>query len=166
MIQGKTHVYRTSIDFDLLDAGSVVHHPNYLVLCERARSQAITDAGYPAKELWRDGFALALTESRSSYLRPLGLSDSVVILTKLESCYGVRLVVRQCISLVGNESACPSQGYQSEWLDLGGVAYTLDVTLACVRLSPIRSVRFPERLLTALNLPLGRKKTSEDEATL
>lgn len=122
----------------------------------------MSDAGYPVKELWNDGFALALTETRSRYRRPLGLADPILILTKLESSSGVRLLVRQSIFVVQGDGIHPSDGFHSEWFELGNAAYSLDVTLTCVRLFPIRSARFPERLIEVLKVSTERKQGCED----
>ena len=78
----ETHIFPLQIDFDLLDAGKVVHHPNYLVLCERARAKALDDVEYPHSEMLKENMSFALTETHSKYLKPALLGDKLSILTR------------------------------------------------------------------------------------
>ena len=78
----QTHVFPLTIDFDLLDAGNVVHHPNYLVLCERARSKALDDVNYSHGQLLKEQTSFVLTETHSKYLKPALLGQKLSVLTK------------------------------------------------------------------------------------
>lgn len=154
MIQNKQHFFNTEITFDLLDPGMAVYHPNYLVLCDRARTKALFDAGYPLKELWDDGFALALRENNSDYFKPATMSQTLTIITTTTDYSGSTLKVQQKIVPSDIFSKNILQGYleSDDVIDPKQVIYQVSMTLVCVRLNPIKPTRLPERLVNALKL--------------
>jgi YbgC/YbaW family acyl-CoA thioester hydrolase len=155
MILNKVHAFRTSITFDLLDAGNVVYHPNYLVLCERARNAGLMAAGYSFREMWTQGLALAVVEVRSKYSRALELDQDIVILTLTTGTSGTRLFIHQDIILssrLDSKSLETGFDYQTLKLEKKEILYEVDYTLACVKLNPLKSCRFPEALVSALEL--------------
>lgn len=155
MILNKLHVFHTCIDFDLLDAGYVVYHPNYLVLCERARNAALMDAGYSFQKLWYEGMALAVIDCHSKYFKPLAFGQKIAILTKLTNSTGTRLSVTQEIldltSLPENISPnCFNEIlFQPAKKDL---YFQTDFILAAVTLNPLKGTRIPKELVNALQL--------------
>lgn len=150
MILGKTHAFPVTIDFDHIDAGNVVYHPNYLILCERARNAALKDAGYSMKEIWRDGYALALVENTSKYLKSALFGETYWIFTRCTEMTGVALEVhQQMVALSGPLPPAPGF-HESLPENLGRVHYDLRVKIVCVNLNPLRVARFPERLKRAL----------------
>ena len=157
MILDKPHLFHTEISFDLLDPGMVVYHPNYLVLCDRARSAALADVGYSIKNLWDDGFALALRESKSEYYKPAMFSQAVTIVTVTKGCSRSTLNVQQ--QMVPSEIFANQQvGNVAEvvaTLDSKQVIYEVSMLLVCVKLNPIRPSRLPDRLIHALELPIN-----------
>jgi acyl-CoA thioester hydrolase len=157
MIHGKSHFYWTAIDFDLLDAGNVVYHPNYLILCERARNRALRDAGYDFKDLWADGFALALSETKTRYMRPAEFGDSIVIVTKMLGGSGVRFEVEQTMVRAA-VSYGTVQGFSSpvDPKEFGEELFSLWVCLACVKLNPVRPSRPPVKLMECLQFKTAK----------
>lgn len=157
MIVGKPHIHRQIVDFDLLDAGSVVHHPNYLVICERARNAALDDAGYPPAELWADGYALALVSSTSRYLRGATLGQRLVVLTTVARQERTILAARQRILPAAAIAGEMLQGFVEtipEHSDKD-LIYTVDLSLTCVKMNPLRATRFPQKLAEKLAIPAG-----------
>lgn len=155
MIQNKTHIYSCEISFDLLDPGQVVYHPNYLVLCDRARADALKAAGYSSSELWRDGFALALRENTSEYFRPILMGQSIIILTHTTLIKGASLRVTQ--QIVDSTYLEPlklvppflDEIFEPETKDL---LHRVRLLLVCVQLQPFRPARLPIKLVQSLGV--------------
>ena len=165
MILNKLHIHRLSVEFDLLDAGNVVYHPNYLILCERARNAALSEAGYTFKEMWSAGNALAIVESNSKYMRAIEYGQDLAILTLATDSTGTRLTVHQDIVLA---SSLPldfqSPGYKSVRIEAPkkDIFYQVDFTLASVKLNPIKPSRHPEGLSKALGLSTRTEATGSE----
>lgn len=58
-------------EFEDLDAGGVVHHPNYIKLCERARNRWLAEFGITFNNLKIIDIALAIRSIKADYLRPI-----------------------------------------------------------------------------------------------
>jgi acyl-CoA thioester hydrolase len=155
MIFDKLHIQTVEVPFHLVDAGRVLYHANYLILFDQARSQALRQAGYPAAELWNDGFALALVESTSRYFRPAALGQKISILTTTVAATGSSLKVRQHMV---PSSALPDGFYPAAALAPNEKTrlHTAELTLVCVKLEPLRPARIPARLVEALNIAAAR----------
>lgn len=70
------------IEFDDLDAGGVVYHPNYIRLCERARNRWLGEYGITFTGLKKIDVALAIRTIRADYLKPL-FHESVCVTMKI-----------------------------------------------------------------------------------
>ncbi len=165
MIFNKTHYFRCSVSFDLIDLAGVVYHPHYLVLCERARHHALKQAGYAVEDMMRDGYAFPIRENHSEYFRPIFLGENVVILTDLQEVIGARLkVVQTLIYEKDFTSLMPNVSHLSDFLDRTDIPcdekkilHRLSLTLVCATLHPLKISRFPKLLIEALQLPEPRK---------
>jgi YbgC/YbaW family acyl-CoA thioester hydrolase len=163
MISNQLHVYQTIVDFDLIDAGNVVYHPNYLILCERARNAALFDAGCSFQELWSEGIALALAECHSRYVRPLVFAQKIAVITTLKEYSGTRLMVHQeMISADSLSTEEYSDGFSKVLFEptKKDVYFQADFVLASVTLNPLKATRLPKKLADALNLRVA-SRTSE-----
>lgn len=157
MVYQKVHVHHLTVEFDWLDAGGVVYHPNYLIICDRARSAALSQAGYSVGELWKDGFALALVETHTRYLKPALLGQALSVLTATSQVTPVRITVSQKLVQLsegarttlneGFHSSIPTEAIQT-------LFYTAEITAANIDLKRFRSTPFPPRLIEALQLKI------------
>lgn len=163
MILGRSHIHRQTIDFDLLDAGNVVYHPNYLIICERARNAALEAAGYSFPELWSDGYALALVSSSSKYLKPATVGLQVVVLTTATRETRLTLAVRQELVPLAAFDAPLESGFVNVLPSFAEkeLIYAADISLTCVKMNPLRATRFPARLVEALAIPSGAVAVGE-----
>ena len=156
MILNKYHFYYTQVDFDLLDAGGVVHHPNYLVLCERARTLALEDAGVSTTTLWNDGIALAVVDAKLNFNRALTMNESICIITHCSGFSAVKLMVNQKIIAASSDKnkitlASPYSD-SNLTIEKTNLFFNLDLILACVSLKPLKATRLPETLIQKLAL--------------
>jgi acyl-CoA thioester hydrolase len=62
---------KVEVEFEDLDAGGVVYHPNYIKLCERARSRWFQQHGIEFMALKQMDVALAVRAIKADYLRPI-----------------------------------------------------------------------------------------------
>ena len=125
---GKTHRYEVRVYFEDTDAGGIVYHANYLRFAERARTEAMRDAGAPHAELAaQHGLMFVVRRIKIDYLRPARLDDLVVVETETLDLRGATAKLRQSFSVDGNPVA------------------EADVDLACIRVADGRASRIPPR---------------------
>ena len=156
------HRFDTKIRYNDLDMFTVTYHPNYLVLCDKARNQAFEDFGYPIQDQLKDkvGFTVGSID-KCRFNRPLFMGEEVSVFTKLLEHTSKTLKVRQLICPKGvndNESNTDVDIYEH-------IAFSLDITLVFVTIesiksmplslnnaSGIRAVDFSAKALETLNL--------------
>ncbi len=116
------------------DAGGIVYHARYLAFAERARTEALRQAGVPHAELV-DGYGLIFVVHRveMDYLRPARLDDELVVTTGPWALGAATIEVRQVFTAAN------------------GTVGSLLVKLACVRRADGRPARIPDRWRAALS---------------
>lgn len=108
------------------DAGGVVYHANYLRYAERARTEALRDAGIAhAKLVELHNLMFMVHRVEIDYVRPALLDDLLVVETETMDVGGATIQLRQTVRGVN------------------GVCATLRVKLACVRIGGNRPARIP-----------------------
>lgn len=147
----KTFVYEMQTEFEDVDAGGVVHHPNYLKYYERARSQVTADKGYPYGEMVREGIALAIAEAYLSYRAPIGFYQKIFVMSRV-------LAVRRSNFKVGQAicSARPSvedlKNAGPELQKLPQLLHFAELRLVCISLKELKPVSIPPPLLKAFGI--------------
>jgi acyl-CoA thioester hydrolase len=122
------HRYSFRVYYEDTDAGGVVYHANYLRYAERARTEALRDAGIPHAELVdRFGLMFMVHRAEIDYVRPGRLDDTLVVETETIDVGGASVLLRQAV--FGQEGLCAS----------------LRIKLACVRIGDNRPARIPPR---------------------
>ena len=115
------------------DAGGIVYHARYLAFAERARAEALREAGVPHSELVaRHGLFFVVRRAEMDYLRPVRLDEEIVVVTGPWAMGAASVEVRQRFEVAGRSAA------------------DLLIKLACVRLADGRPVRIPDRWRQAL----------------
>ncbi len=110
------------------DAGGIVYHANYLRLAERARTEALREAGIPHAELVaRFNLMLVVRQAKLDYLRPARLDDSLVVLTAPVQVGGASVILRQEFRRAGEDERLVAA----------------ELRLACVRPGEDRPMRLP-----------------------
>ena len=74
-------VYPLTVQFEELDAGGIVHHPNYLRFCERARCDAMAERGYSFRQCMADGTTFVVAEALIRFLRPALLAERLYVVS-------------------------------------------------------------------------------------
>jgi acyl-CoA thioester hydrolase len=128
------HRYAVRVYYEDTDAGGVAYHATYLRFAERARTEALRDAGIPHAELLqRFTLMFVVRHIEVDYLRPARLDDSLTVVTEPFEVGGASIRLRQDVR--GPDGSCA----------------VLTVRLACVKASDGRPGRLPPRWRTVLN---------------
>ena len=125
---GSIHRYSFRVYYEDTDAGGVVYHANYLRYAERARTEALRQAGIPHAELVeRFNLMFMVHRAEIDYVRPGRLDDTLVVETETLEVGGASVLLRQTV--------CGP----------AGVCASLRIKLACVRIGGNRPARIPPR---------------------
>lgn len=127
--------YRLSLRvyYEDTDAGGVVYHARYLAFAERARTEALREAGATHAELVAGhGLSFVVRRAEIDYLRPARLDEELVVVTGPWAMGGASINVQQRFEVAGQSVAA------------------LSVKLACVRRTDGRPARIPDRWRVAL----------------
>ena len=76
---------RLRVRYDEIDGMGVVHHPNFLIYFEIARTEYMREAGVRYADLERRGFLLVVTGAEARYLANVGYDDEIVVRTAVAS---------------------------------------------------------------------------------
>jgi len=128
------HRYAVRVYYEDTDAGGVAYHASYLRFAERARTEALRDAGIPHADLL-ERFTLMFVVRRVEvdYLRPAHLDDSLTVVTEPLTVGGASVTLRQDVR--GPDGSCA----------------VLTVRLACVKPGEGKPGRLPPRWRAALS---------------
>jgi len=127
------HRFSFRVYYEDTDAGGVVYHANYLRYAERARTEALRQAGIPHADLVaKHGLMFMVHRAEIDYVRPAMLDDSLEVETETLDVGGATLRLRQVV-----------QGP-------AGVCADLRIRLACIRIGGNRPARIPPAWRQAL----------------
>ncbi len=127
LVTDRGHRYRLRVYYEDTDAGGIVYHANYLRFAERARTEALREAGIPHAllvEAFNRMFVVRRVEV--DYALPARLDEELVVVTVPLDVGGATLVLRQDV----------------RGLD-GASRAVLTVRLACVSVDSTRPARMP-----------------------
>jgi acyl-CoA thioester hydrolase len=128
-----THDHQIRVYFEDTDAGGVMYHAAYLGFAERARTEALRDAGLPHATMLREHGVMFMVRSiELEYLRPARLDDLLTIRTETLSGTGATVTLRQAFSIDGADIAVAR------------------IMLACVKAATGSPTRIPQAWRLAL----------------
>lgn len=153
----KTAVFRTRVEFEDVDQGGVVHHPNYLKYYERARGYASEQVGLFYGDMLRDGVAVAVSEAHLHYDKPLFYGQQLYVLSRMVAVRKTNFKLIQAILTV--EPSPEELEKAGDRLDtLGNLANWAYFRMVYVQLKPLRPLPIPPSIRDLLGIP--------DESTL
>ena len=88
----KTRGMKIKIYYEDTDAQGIVYHANYIKFCERARSEALMQAGV---DFARTDAYFVVSELFAKFLRPARLGDTLEIRTSLAALKNASALLRQ-----------------------------------------------------------------------
>lgn len=80
------------------DMAGVVYYANYLKFIERARSDALRDAGVDQRSMRDAGFVFVVRRLEADYLAPARYDDVVRVRTELAEMRGASATLRQTVT--------------------------------------------------------------------
>ena len=93
---GVEHRFPIRVYFEDTDLSGVVYHANYLRYMERARSDMLRLAGIDQRGVHdAGGGAYVVTSLAIRYLRPAGLDDALVVVTRLRQVRAASVDIHQ-----------------------------------------------------------------------
>jgi len=128
MIANPQSIHRTPVRvyYEDTDAGGVVYHASYFRYAERARTEALRDAGIPhAKLVERFSLMFMVHRAEIDYVRPAILDDLLVVETETMEVGGATVLLRQTIR------------------GPNGICATLLIRLACIQIGKNKPARIP-----------------------
>lgn len=135
----KHYRLKLRVYYEDTDAGGVVYHARYLAFAERARTEALREAGVPHDELVTQfGLIFVVHRVEMDYLRPVRLDAEVIVETGPWALGGATVDLRQRFAVVGAERGSEE-------------VVRLRIGLACVRAADGRPARIPQRWRDALS---------------
>ncbi len=154
MIYNSLSTYSFSVPFDDLDFGGVVHHPKYLIYCERARSHALLDSGINLIEYMNSGNAFVVAETLTKYLAPMKFGDQASVLSILAGAKRASVKVYQAIvpTSAVSELQLKIQDHSSFFkiaLEFNS-CYFAQIRLVNISTSQFRPEPIPEQLVSRL----------------
>jgi acyl-CoA thioester hydrolase len=132
------HRYAFRVYYEDTDAGGVVYHANYLRYAERARTEALRDAGIPHAELVADhGLMFMVHRAEIDYVRPAMLDDRLVVESATKDIGGATVTLQQTVR------------------GPNGICADLRIKLACVRIGGNKAARIPPKWREAMAVLRG-----------
>jgi acyl-CoA thioester hydrolase len=140
------HRYAVRVYYEDTDAGGVVYHATYLRFAERARTEALREAGIPHADLVQQFDSMFVVRRiEVDYLRPAHIDDSLIVVTEPLSVGGATLTLRQDVR--GPEGPCA----------------VLTVRIACVRPGSGKPGRLPQSWRLVLTDMCAAAKAARDK---
>ena len=96
-----THKASFRVYYEDTDMAGVVYYANYLKFIERARSDAMREAGVDQKAMREGGFVFVVTRLEADYLAPARYDDVLSVETETAEIKGASAPLRQSVSRDG-----------------------------------------------------------------
>ena len=126
------HVYQTRVYYEDTDMAGIVYYANYLKFIERARSEAVEEAGVDQLAMKAEGVFFAVRRLEADYINAARYGDVLSVSTYVTELKGASTRLHQLVT-------------KSETR-----IFEAFVTLACIR-SDGRPVRFPAKTRASLS---------------
>ena len=128
-----SYEYKTRVRYKDTDQMGIMHHSNYIVIYEMARTEWLRDMGLPYAEFERRGVMSPIIEVKSKYRYPAFYDEVLTVKLTMEELPAARLVIA---SEVYNEA--------DKLINTGSV------TLGFMHAATRRPCRAPEWFIAAL----------------
>ena len=113
------HRYAVRVYYEDTDAGGVAYHATYLRFAERARTEALRDAGIPHADLvQRFNLMFVVRRIEVDYLRPARLDNSLTVVTEPLAVGGASVTLRQDVR--GPDGSCAVSDRAARLREAGG----------------------------------------------
>lgn len=97
------HTLDIRVGYKDTDCMGFVHHANYLVYYEMARTEMFRHAGLVYSELEKQGIVSPIVKAECRYLRPARYDETIHVTAEVEEISGARLTIRYEVRNDGGE---------------------------------------------------------------
>lgn len=124
----KVHKENYRVYYEDTDAMGIMYHANYIVYCERGRTEMLRDVGLSASSLNEElGINFVIRHINANYLKMVQLDDLLTVETTVQTMKNTSFVMKQSIH------------------DQDDAVFSMDITIVCVDLSG-KPVKIPAKL--------------------
>jgi acyl-CoA thioester hydrolase len=148
----ETHVLPLLVQFEDIDAGGFVHHPNYLRFIERGRYQSLREIDFGFERQLADGQTFVVAEMQQRYLSPLAMGEEVFVVTRLVAVRKSSIKVVQGI-LRRRPTPEELERAGDDIFALEGIAFGAHVRFVYFDLGRRKAVEIPSPLRALLKIP-------------
>ena len=135
-----TYQHQFRVGYKDTDQMGIMHHSNYIVLYEKARTEWLRDMGLTYAEIERRGIMSPIIEVHSKYMRPALYDEVLTVKLTMEEMPSARLVIA---SEIFNEQ--------------GKLINTGKVTLGFMNAETRRPCRAPEWFIQTINQEIAKQ---------
>lgn len=135
-----SYEYKTRVRYKDTDQMGIMHHSNYIVIYEMARTEWLRDMGLPYAEFERRGIMSPIIEVHSKYHYPAFYDEVLTVRLTMKEIPAARLII------------C-SEVYNQE----GRLINTGEVTLGFMHADSRRPCRAPEWFIEILNQEIDKQ---------
>lgn len=132
--------YKTRVRYKDTDQMGIMHHSNYIVIYEMARTEWLREMGLPYAEFERRGVMSPIVEVQSRYHYPAFYDEVLTVKLTMEEMPSARLVI---VSEIFNEQ--------------GKLINTGKVTLGFMNAETRRPCRAPEWFIETINREIAKQ---------
>lgn len=153
MFNNRPSFYELEVQFEEIDQGAVVYHPNYLTYMERARNYHMKNVGFSLRRMLEENFVFALAQSDISYKMPCKLHDQLVVATVIDQLKSASITVTQ---IIYNHTSISELKKLSEKLSFeelqksDKIAVKASIKLACIDLQKFKPIKIPDELVNII----------------
>lgn len=148
---GTTYTAHLTVEFEDVDSQAVVHHPNYLKYCERARGRALEEEGYPLSQIHDSGYSFVIAEVTSKYNTPLRLEQKFCVCSRIVAVAGASF---RLLQVIYDASRLPDNLCDTDVDDWPSPLYQAEIVLVHVDLQKGRACPFHDRLKSTMGVHL------------
>ena len=139
-----SYEFKTRVRYKDTDQMGIMHHSNYIVMYEMARTEWLREMGLPYAEFERRGVMSPIIEVQSKYHYPAFYDEVLTVKVFMDEMPSARLFIG---SEVYNEQ--------------GKLINTGRVTLGCMNAETRRPCRAPEWVIEVINKEIERQNDNE-----
>lgn len=125
-----THRTEIRVHYEDTDMAGVVYYANYLKFIERARSDALREAGIDQRAMRDEGVVFIVKGISAEYVRPARYDDVMTVETALLEMRGASAVLRQDVFVEGRPAFTSSVRIASMTVEGRPVRWTAEAKAA------------------------------------
>ncbi len=148
----RSHVFSLQVQFEDIDAGGYVHHPRYLLYCERARYAALQEINFGFEKQLYDGQTFVVAECASRYIKPLAMGERVWVVTRTVACRKSSMKCFQVI-LTREPTKTELEAVADDVFSLEDNAFALQMRFVFLDLAKRKAVEIPLHSRALLDVP-------------